>query len=69
MWVPTSCGGSWSHGGDIQGFRTRNGVTADGSRSVVVSINTDSMKPEPGVTAPTKDVTIDLIDHTLCGTR
>ena len=69
MWVPNSCGGSWAHGGDIQGFRTRNGVTADGSRSVVVSINTDSMKPRPGVTAPTKDVTIDLIDHALCGTR
>ena len=35
----------------------------------MVSINTDSMKPEAGVTAPTKGVTIDLIDHALCGTR
>ncbi|HWO65529.1 MAG TPA: serine hydrolase domain-containing protein [Umezawaea sp.] len=69
MFVPNSCGGSWAHGGDIHGFKTRNGVTSDGSRSVVVSINTDSMVPKPGVPAPTKDVAIDLIDHALCGTR
>jgi D-alanyl-D-alanine carboxypeptidase len=69
MFVPNSCGGSWGHGGDIHGFKTRNGVTADGSRSVVVSINTDSMVPKPGVPAPTGDVAIDLIDHALCGTR
>jgi D-alanyl-D-alanine carboxypeptidase len=46
---------------------TRNGANADGSRSVVVSINTDSLVPKPGVPAPTKDVAIDLIDHALCG--
>ena len=68
MWVPTSCGGSWGHGGDIPGFRTRNGVTADGSRSVMVSINTDSLAREPGVPAPTHDITVDLIDHALCAT-
>ncbi|WNV88909.1 serine hydrolase domain-containing protein [Umezawaea sp. Da 62-37] len=68
MWVPNSCGGSWSHGGDIHGFKTRNGVSPDGSRSVVVSINTDSMTPKPGVPAPTQDVTVDLIDHALCAT-
>jgi D-alanyl-D-alanine carboxypeptidase len=67
MWVPNSCGGSWSHGGDIQGFQTRNGVRPDGSRSVIVSINTDSLKRKPGVPAPAKDVSIDLIDHALCG--
>jgi D-alanyl-D-alanine carboxypeptidase len=67
MWIPNSCGGSWSHGGDIQGFRTRNGVSPDGSRSVVVSFNTDSFKPKAGVPKPAKDVAIDLIDHALCG--
>ena len=67
MWIPTSCGGSWSHGGDIMGFKTRNGVTSDGSRSVVVSINTDSLKRAPGVPAPEHDVTTTVIDHALCG--
>ncbi|MCC3276549.1 beta-lactamase family protein [Arthrobacter sp. zg-Y20] len=29
---PLSCGGEiWGHGGDIQGYETRNGVTADGT--------------------------------------
>lgn len=69
MWVPNPCGGSWGHGGDIPGFQTRNGVTGDGSRSVVVSINTDSFKRLPGVAAPTRDITTDLIDHALCGVR
>jgi D-alanyl-D-alanine carboxypeptidase len=69
LWVPNSCGGSWAHGGDIHGFKTRNGVSSDGSRSVVVSINTDSMVRKQGAPAPTKDQTVDLIEHALCGTR
>lgn len=69
MWIPSSCGGYWSHGGDIPGFKTRNGVTADGTRSVMVSINTDSMVPKPNVPKPTKDVTVDLVDHALCGMK
>jgi D-alanyl-D-alanine carboxypeptidase len=67
VFIPNSCGGSWAHGGDIHGFKTRNGVSADGTRSVVVSINTDSMVPKAGVPDPTADVAIDLIDHALCG--
>lgn len=67
MWVPNSCGGSWSHGGDIMGYKTRNGVSADGERSVMVTINTDSLKREPGVPAPEGDVTRRVIDHALCG--
>jgi D-alanyl-D-alanine carboxypeptidase len=69
MWIPNSCGGHWSHGGDIPGFMTRNGVTSDGTRSVMVSINTDSMVAKPGVPKPDKDVTVDLIDHALCRTN
>jgi D-alanyl-D-alanine carboxypeptidase len=34
----------------------------------MISINTDSMKPEQGVPAPTTDPTIDLVEHALCGT-
>ena len=67
MWIPNSCGGSWAHGGDIHGFMTRNGVTPDGTRSVVVTVNTDSFKPDPGVTLPTTDLATDLIDDALCG--
>jgi D-alanyl-D-alanine carboxypeptidase len=69
MWIPNSCGGSWSHGGDIMGYKTRNGISADGTRSVVVTINTDSMIPEPDAPPLTTDPTVDLIDHALCGTN
>jgi D-alanyl-D-alanine carboxypeptidase len=69
MFIPSSCGGYWSHGGDIPGFRTRNGVTPDGKRSVVVSINTDSMVPEPGAPKPVREVTADLVEHALCGVK
>lgn len=67
MRVPTSCGPSWSHGGDIMGFMTRNGVTPDGRRSVVVTMNTDSPKRRAGVAAPKHDVTRRVIDRALCG--
>lgn len=66
MRIPTTCGVSWSHGGDIMGFMTRNAVTADGSRSVVVSFNTDSPKRKKGVAAPKRDITLRLIDRALC---
>jgi D-alanyl-D-alanine carboxypeptidase len=67
MRIPTSCGISWSHGGDIMGYMTRNAVTADGARSVMVSLNTDSPKPRTGVAAPKHDMTLRLIDRALCG--
>jgi D-alanyl-D-alanine carboxypeptidase len=67
IYMPNDCGGLWFHGGDIMGFQTRNGVTPDGSRSVVVSLNTDSLVPAEGVTEPPTDVTIPLINHALCG--
>jgi D-alanyl-D-alanine carboxypeptidase len=69
MWIPNSCGGHWSHGGDIPGFKTRNGVTADGTRSVMVSINTDSMVARPGAPKLNQDVASELVDHALCGLK
>jgi D-alanyl-D-alanine carboxypeptidase len=69
MRVPNSCGGAWSHGGDIQGFLPRNGVSPDGSRSVIVSVNTDSPMPKAGVTMPSQDLATDLIDDALRGAR
>lgn len=67
--VPTPCGGYWAHGGDIHGFMTRNGVTSDGRRSVMVSVNTDSMIPKPGVPETPKDYAADLIARALCTTK
>jgi len=46
---------------------TRNGVSADGRRSVVVSINTDSPKRRAGLAAPKHDMTLRLVDRALCG--
>jgi D-alanyl-D-alanine carboxypeptidase len=67
MRIRNSCGHYWSHGGDIQGFQTRNGVTPNGKRSVTVSINTDTFVRDPGAPAPKQDISNDLIDHALCG--
>ncbi|MEU4805497.1 serine hydrolase domain-containing protein [Actinosynnema sp. NPDC023587] len=67
IWRPNPCGGVWSHGGDISGFMTRNGVSEDGERGVVVSINTDSPVPADGTPAPAHDLATDLVDHALCG--
>ncbi|MGW5683848.1 serine hydrolase domain-containing protein [Nonomuraea sp. NPDC003754] len=61
---PLSCGGVyWHHGGDDYGYKTRTGVTADGRRSVVVSMSTQlgdqrSMAQEKAAG--------DLIDRALC---
>ena len=67
--IPASCGRYWSHGGDIMGFMTRNGITADGSRSVTVSLNTDSPAREPGVPAPTGEMSAGLVERALCATE
>ncbi len=71
LWTPNSCGGAWAHAGDIQGFQTRNGVSPDGKRSVVVSLNTDSVIPKNSSTVPLSSVdpSAKLIDHALCGVR
>ncbi|BCJ51927.1 serine hydrolase [Actinoplanes sp. NBRC 14428] len=69
MWVDNSCGGSWGHGGSIEGYWTRNGVTRDGSRAVTVSLNTDKSVPAAGVQPLKHDIALDLIDHALCGVR
>ncbi|MFC3979575.1 serine hydrolase domain-containing protein [Streptosporangium jomthongense] len=38
---PLSCGGVyWHHGGDDYGYKTRTGVSADGRRSVTISLTT-----------------------------
>lgn len=40
MWIPLTCGGGYySHGGDVVGYSTRDGFSADGRR-VVVAVRT-----------------------------
>lgn len=58
MRTPLPCGGYyWHHDGDVPGFHTRIGTTADGERSVVVELTTD----------PHSEHDVDtLIDHALC---
>ncbi|MEU4804923.1 serine hydrolase domain-containing protein [Actinosynnema sp. NPDC023587] len=65
--TPTACGSAYSHGGTIHGFRTRNGVTEDGRRSVVVSVNTRTPIAPDGTVQPDGPVEA-LIEHALCGT-
>ena len=61
---PLSCGGVyWGHEGGRGGYATANGVTADASRSVVVSMSTalgrEQVQQEQAAAA--------LVDHALCG--
>jgi D-alanyl-D-alanine carboxypeptidase len=60
-WAPLSCGGGyWSHAGDMPGFSTRTGVSADGRRTVVISTSTSAE-------SPVDRAAFAMIDHALCG--
>ncbi|MFJ4654453.1 serine hydrolase domain-containing protein [Nocardia sp. NPDC088792] len=66
--VELSCGGRyWMHGGDITGYKTRDGVTDDGTRSVVISMSTLLQDTEEHQLAQEKTAGT-LIDHALCHT-
>jgi D-alanyl-D-alanine carboxypeptidase len=57
-WAPLPCGdGYFMHDGDTVGYHTRNGVTAQGERSVTIAITGDA-DFEAAATA--------LIEHALC---
>jgi D-alanyl-D-alanine carboxypeptidase len=61
---PLSCGGVyWGHEGGQGGYATANGVTADASRSVVVSMST-ALGPEQ---LQQEQAAAALVDHALCG--
>lgn len=66
---PLTCGGRYYfHGGDILGYKTRNAVTSDGRRSVVVSMSTmieDTMEHA----VQQENAASTLIDNALCSTR
>ncbi|WP_155059434.1 serine hydrolase domain-containing protein [Streptomyces blattellae] len=62
MEIPLSCGGSYySHGGDLPGYTTRNGVSADGRRVVVLATTGDG-----AADLSTEHAQNELIDGELC---
>ncbi len=59
-WRSLSCGGgAWTHDGDVPGYHTVSAVTANGSRSAVVSLNDNGNE---AVFAAAWN----LVDHALC---
>jgi D-alanyl-D-alanine carboxypeptidase len=66
IWRPLSCGGGyWSHVGDGAAGETRNGVTSDGRRSVVVYMSTHLIDPQSYVQQ--ERLAAKLVDQALCG--
>ncbi|QQM41586.1 serine hydrolase domain-containing protein [Streptomyces liliifuscus] len=60
--VPLTCGGSYySHAGDFPGYTTRNGVSPDGRRAVVLHATGDGASD-----LSTEQAQNDLIDGELC---
>ncbi|MFD7511136.1 hypothetical protein ACFV5N_17635 [Streptomyces sp. NPDC059853] len=45
---------------------TRNGVTGDGARSMIVSVNTNVLLPEGDTPMPEGDAARALIESALC---
>ncbi|MFC9506912.1 serine hydrolase domain-containing protein [Streptomyces sp. NPDC057002] len=65
MRQPLSCGGSrWGHHGDLEGTFVRTGVTADGSRAVVVTANGRTTDDTHLLT--TEKALQGIIDRLLC---
>lgn len=64
MRTELSCGGyAWGHGGDIDGFSTRDAVTEDGRGVVLATTALAAALPDPeSVVMPP----IELVDATLC---
>ena len=63
MWLPLSCGGGvYSHGGDVPGYTTLDGITPDGRHVAVVEATGD------GGTASlaTQHAMVALVDQQMC---
>ncbi|MFC6883185.1 MULTISPECIES: serine hydrolase domain-containing protein [Actinomadura] len=65
FWFPLRCDGAgyWGHGGDIPGYQTRGGVTADGGRAVTVSI---SAELEGKASDDVDRTQADVVQNALC---
>ena len=61
MQADDSCGGYWAHPGNVPGTTTINGASPDGTRVVVLSLNTALANP-----IPVYQRTSQLIDEKLC---
>lgn len=67
MWIPNRCGGYWSHGGDVLGTSTGNGVTGDGDRVVVLSQTTQLADEQAAITVIQRANR--LVEDVLCVDR
>ncbi len=65
MFTPNRCGGYWSHGGDVPGTSTANGVSPDGSRVAVLSLTTQLAAAEEALAVYGR--TFRLMDDVICG--
>lgn len=65
MQLSSSCGDYWSHSGDVLGISTVNGITPDGDRATVMSLNTKLADPE--AQGAIIDRQLALVDDLLCG--
>jgi D-alanyl-D-alanine carboxypeptidase len=58
--IPLTCGGFyWSHEGDVPGYNTIGAVSADGRKTVVLSLNSN-------VDNPVLAAEYGLVDHVMC---
>ncbi len=65
MYIPNRCGGYWSHGGDVPGTSTANGVSGDGRRVAVLSLTTQLADDEAALAVYER--TFRLVDDVICG--
>ncbi len=63
MWLPLSCGGGvYSHGGDVPGYTTLDGITPDGRHAAVVEATGDGETASLG----TQHAMVALVDQEMC---
>jgi D-alanyl-D-alanine carboxypeptidase len=65
MYFPNRCGGYWSHGGDVPGMSTADGVSARGDRVAVLSLTTQLADEQADVAVRKR--TFRLMDDVICG--
>lgn len=69
MHVQSDCGSYWTHPGAIWGYRTRNAVSSDGTRSLVLVLNSEQYIQDPNAPAQGgPEVATRITNKVLCGT-
>ncbi|MEU4216005.1 serine hydrolase domain-containing protein [Actinoplanes sp. NPDC026623] len=64
MFIPNRCGGYWSHGGDVPGVSTANGVSPDGDRVAVLALSTQLADADAADAVSRR--TFRLMDDVIC---